>query len=174
MRTSLVLTVIGADRTGLVESIAQTVSAHGGNWVESRMARLAGQFAGILLVEAPASRREELAVALRELTGRNLQLIITGETQPAAPRAAQTEGTLTFTFLGHDRPGVVRDVSRLLAQRDVNVVELETQVVSAPMTGEPLFRAEVEAMLPEGVDAAALRSELEQVAEALSMDVTFD
>ena len=51
--TDLVLTLIGPDRPGLVESLAKRVTAHGGNWVESRMAHLAGQFAGILRVEVP-------------------------------------------------------------------------------------------------------------------------
>ena len=56
----LVLTLIGADRPGLVESLAKRVAAHRGNWVESRMAHLAGQFAGILRVEVPAANVRSL------------------------------------------------------------------------------------------------------------------
>ena len=48
---TLVLTLIGPDRAGLVEAVAAVVADHGGNWLESRMSRLAGQFAGILEVE---------------------------------------------------------------------------------------------------------------------------
>ena len=61
MRRSLVLTVIGDDKPGIVEQLADQVLAAGGNWEESRMARLAGKFAGILRVSVDADRAEALA-----------------------------------------------------------------------------------------------------------------
>lgn len=172
MPSSLVLTVIGPDRTGLVESLASVVAAHGGNWVESRMARLAGQFAGVLLVDVPREQREALTAALRGLTSADLQLVITpaDTDDAAAPPAA----ALRFELLGHDRPGVVRDVSRVLAARGVNVLELETEVFSAPMSGEPLFRARIEAALPAHLSPEAVREEVDAVAQTLSMDVAYE
>ena len=53
MQRLLVMTVIGQDRPGLVESVAALVAENGGNWLESRMSRLGGHFAGILRVEVP-------------------------------------------------------------------------------------------------------------------------
>ena len=67
MQISLVMTLISPDRTGLVESIARAVAAHGGNWLESRMAHLAGKFAGILRIEVPADKAAALQSALAEL-----------------------------------------------------------------------------------------------------------
>lgn len=177
MRSSLVVTVVGPDRPGIVESIASAVTARRGNWVESKMARLAGQFAGVLLVDVPREEREALAVDLRGLTSRDLQLTITAadtEEGGSGSTAAAASPVLRFTLLGHDRPGVVRDVARVLAQRGVNVTDLETDVRSAPMSGEPLFRATVEATLPAAADESSLRAEIERVADGLAMDVTFD
>lgn len=175
MRSSLVVTVIGPDRTGLVESIAQVVAEHDGNWVESRMARLAGQFAGILRVDVPSERRAALADALRALELRGLQAIVastdTDET-PAAPAAGAAP--LTFELIGHDRPGIVREVARVLAQHGVNVVDLETEVFSAPMSGELLFRARAEVTLPHDAQRADVRDAIEAVAASLAMDATFD
>src|SRR3954462_12634812 len=74
--TSLVLTVLGQDRPGLVESIARVVAEHGGNWIESRMAHVAGHFAGILRVEIGANQSEALTAALRGLAASGLELII--------------------------------------------------------------------------------------------------
>ena len=59
----LVLTVIAKDQPGLVERLAQCVADHGGNWLESRMSRMAGQFAGILRVAVPAKAHAELVEA---------------------------------------------------------------------------------------------------------------
>ena len=56
MRTSLVLTIIGDDRPGIVEQLAEEVLDAGANWEESRMARLAGKFAGLLRVSVEAGR----------------------------------------------------------------------------------------------------------------------
>ena len=47
---TLVLTLIGDDRAGLVNAVAEVVARHGGNWERSQMAELAGKFAGIVLV----------------------------------------------------------------------------------------------------------------------------
>ena len=58
------MTVIGPDRTGLVDAVAALVTEHGGNWLESRMSRLGGHFAGILRVEAPEEREKGLVAAL--------------------------------------------------------------------------------------------------------------
>lgn len=169
MRSSLVLTIIGPDRTGLVESIAAAVAEHGGNWVESRMARLGGQFAGILLVDVPPEGRDALADALQKLETKGLRVVIEASDEEA-PAAAP----LRFEVLGHDRPGVVRDVSRLLASRGVNVIELDTEVYSAPMTGEPLFKATVEAVPPAEADLNELKQAIEQAADAVGMDVAFE
>jgi len=59
VNVSLVLTVIGPDRPGLVESLSQAIAQQEGNWLESRMARMAGQFAGILRVNIEEERAEE-------------------------------------------------------------------------------------------------------------------
>src|SRR5688572_12622682 len=86
-KTSLVLTVLGQDRPGLVEAISRVVAEHGANWVESRMAHLAGHFAGILRVEIDAAGAETLAASLRSLSESGLELVI----HPDATAAAEPE-----------------------------------------------------------------------------------
>jgi glycine cleavage system regulatory protein len=169
MRSSLVLTVIGPDKTGLVESLSATVAEHGANWVESRMARLAGQFAGVLRVDVPAERQQALIDALDSLHGRDLSLVIQTADDPLT---SERSCTLILELIGHDRPGIVRDVSRALAQHGVNVIELHTQVVSAPMTGDPLFEARVELRAPAEAEMDELRDALDHISSELDLDLT--
>ena len=124
MRTSLVLTVIGADRPGIVEQLSDQVLAAGANWEESRMARLAGKFAGVLRVSVDAERANRLADDLRALATGDLTVVIERgqEVEVRAFRAVAIE------IVGHDRRGIVRDISHVLAQRGVNIDELETEV----------------------------------------------
>ena len=103
IKTSLVLTVLGADRPGIVESLARIVAEHGANWVDSRMAHLAGHFAGILRVEAEADRAEALAAALRQLADAGLESIVHPDASAAAPdvRAACAVGPRGAGSPGH-------------------------------------------------------------------------
>jgi glycine cleavage system regulatory protein len=164
----LILTLIGTDRPGIVESVADVVAAHGGNWLESRMAHLAGRFAGVLRIEAPPERVDALEKALTALESSGLRIAVeAGETPPvSAPRHA-----MEIELLGLDRPGLVREISDLLAGRRINVEELSTDRFSAPMSGELLFRAEVRVDVPESVSAAELRRDLERLAADLMVEI---
>jgi glycine cleavage system regulatory protein len=169
--TSLVLTVIGPDRPGLVEALAKTVADHGASWLESRMAHLAGQFAGLLRVAVPAARAEELSQALRGLETRGLRVIVESAREGAADAEAPR---LRLELVGLDRPGIVRDISRAIAQRGVNVEELESHTSSAPMSGETLFHASAWLRPPREGSADELRSALEKLADELMVEISLD
>jgi glycine cleavage system regulatory protein len=167
---SLVLTVIGRDRPGLVEALASLVADHHGNWLESRMAHLAGQFAGILHVEVPAEHRAGLGQALRELDGIDLKVTVTDE---GAAESLPSPQRVTLDLVGHDRPGIVRQLSRVIASKGVNVHEIETSVESAPMSGEALFRARAILEVPVELEVAELQADLERVGHDLMVDLSF-
>lgn len=170
MGTSLVVTVIGNDRPGIVERLSEVVLAAGANWEESRMARLAGKFAGILRVSVTAERADMLASGLRALTSDGLTIVV----ESSADAARETFRTVRLELVGHDHPGIIRDISKVLAQHHVNIEELETGVSGAPMTGEQLFRARVQLRLPAAVTTDWLRARLEALAGEMMVDVTLD
>ncbi len=171
-KTSLVLTVLGADRPGLVESIARVVAEHGANWVESRMAHLAGKFAGILRVEVDAAKADSLTDALRSLSATGLESIVSPDPPAGGLTPAADRPLVQPELVGQDRPGIVREISRVLAAQGVNVEELSTECVAAPTTGQALFRAAAELRLPAGVTQDSLRAALEAVAADLMVDFT--
>ena len=165
----LVLTLIGPDRPGLVEAVAEVVASHGGNWLESRMAHLAGKFAGILRVEIAADQATALQTALGELESRGLKVV--GESS-GEPGSQPTPGrTLVLELVGLDRPGIVREISQLLANGGANVEELATDRSSAPMSGEMLFHAKARVRLPGDADLTGLRSALERLASDLLIEL---
>jgi glycine cleavage system regulatory protein len=167
----MILTLIGKDRPGLVNALSEKVAAFGGNWLESRMARLAGQFTGILLVSVPEGNAAGLTDALRGLEAEGLRITIeagTGE-EPASSYAA-----LRLELVGHDHPGIVRDVARALAERGVNIEELTTEVVSGSWSGDKLFRASARLRVPAGLATHELRDVLERLASDLMVDLTLD
>jgi|MudIll2142460700_1097286.scaffolds.fasta_scaffold13788_3 glycine cleavage system regulatory protein len=171
MRSMLVLSVVGADRTGLVQSLAEKISAVGGNWEESRMARLAGQFAGILLVTVDAERSDELVASLRKLEAAGLVITV----RPTeAPGAVPASVNIRLQLTANDRPGIIRDVSKILAERGCNVEELETEVASAAMSGDPMFTARARLRAPATTSLADLRARLEALGSELMLDLALE
>jgi glycine cleavage system regulatory protein len=163
-----VLTVIGADRTGLVEALAREIAAVGGNWEESRLVRLAGQFAGVLLVTIDTARTDELVNGVRKLGATGLQVSV-HPTKSAAPPAESVRFRLDVT--ANDRPGIIRDVSQVLAERGLNVEELESEVASAPMSGDRMFAARLVVRAASRAQLDDVRKGLESLGGELMVDV---
>ncbi|MFN3164811.1 MAG: glycine cleavage system protein R [Pseudohongiellaceae bacterium] len=167
MTTYLVLTAIGTDKPGLVESLSEVVAAHGGNWLESSMSQLAGKFAGILRVSVSDEQADELITALEQLST-HLRLVIerVAEDQVVAPPQ-----TVVLSLVGNDRPGIVRDISHALTALAVNVEQLNSECEPAPMSGEILFKARATLRVPATVSLEELQSSLEKLADDLMVEV---
>ncbi|MGD9509836.1 MAG: glycine cleavage system protein R [Geminicoccaceae bacterium] len=168
--TALTLTLIGRDRPGLVQSLSERVTAAGGNWLESRMARLADRFAGILLVEVPDAEVERFLVELDALAAQGLK--VTVERGSEEPTEAQR--ILRLELMGQDRPGIVRDIAQALAGRGVNIEELTTRLVSASFSGERMFEVEARLKVPAGLPADELRGVLERLANEIMVELHLD
>lgn len=171
MFSTLVLTLIGKDRAGLVEAVSRAVVDQQGNWLSSRMARLAGQFAGILEVSVPSERAPALRQALAALAADGLQVTVTGSEEVDDDDHGRE---LLLEVVGQDRPGIVQQISTLLASASINVEELATRRVDAPMSGEYLFHAEARLRVPASVTPASLRAQLEAIGNDLMVDVTLE
>jgi len=165
------MTVIGKDRPGLVESIARIVAKHGGNWLESRMCRLGGEFAGILQIHVDSAQQSALEQELQALQGQGLTVV--ARTSTAADEAAPGR-IATLEVVGQDRPGIVREISHALARQGINVEELATERTSAPMSGEMLFKATARLYIPASCPLPDLRKQLEHLGGNLLVDVSLE
>lgn len=165
--TTLILTVAGSDRPGLVAAVADVVDALGGNWENSQLAEIAGVFAGVIQVSVSSDRQEEIAAALEDLDGLLTVAVHTGvETAPAASRP------VSVRVLGNDRPGIVREVSAVLTAHRLSIHDLTTATTDAAMSGGRLFEATVTAEVPASVDLEALRADLERLTTELQVDIS--
>ncbi len=171
MSVSLVLTVIGDDKPGLVDTLSQALVDHEANWLESRMSHLAGKFAGILLASVPDANARALTDALRDFESRGLGIVVE---ESAAAESAETYRSLNLSLVGQDRPGIVHDISHVLASRKINIDELNTECSSASWSGETLFHASARLRIPPAVSIDELREILEGLANELMVDIALD
>lgn len=167
--TTLILTVAGADRPGLVAAVADVVDAHGGNWENSSLAELAGTFAGVIEVSVAADRATELEQALHALEG-----LLTVAVHTGSDAAASDDRLLGIQVLGNDRPGIVREISGVLNAHALSIEELATETRDAAMAGGRLFEASVTAKVPASVDLETLQADLERLAAEIQVDITVD
>lgn len=165
---SIVVTLVGPDRPGLVGAVSDVIRTHEGNWLESRLSHLAGQFAGMILVDVGAEHCASLISALQGLADQGLKVIAeVGGGQDVSDSPASL---WTVEVVGNDRPGIVRELTQVLASHNVNVEELTTHCEDAPLGGGRIFRAQAQIRIPSGTDTDVLQDEAEQLAPELMID----
>lgn len=164
---TFILTVLGDDRPGLVSAISAPINAHGANWERSRLSRLEGKFAGIVVVSAPDAAYDALVVDLKSLADQGLQVTLERTDLIEDGEALR----LALHLLGADRPGIVAEISAALAALSVNIEDLSTEVREAPMAGGMLFEAHADLVAPPGTRTDEVRTMLEALADELMVDI---
>lgn len=168
MTTRIILTVMGSDRPGLTQALADAVLAAGGNWLESQLARLGGKYVGAVLVELDGAQLPVLETEIRKIdeSGLQVSLVLAGE------EPAPSGTSLGIELVGQDRPGIVREVTSALAALGVNIEEFSTGTENTAWSGELLFRAEARLSLPKGVSVDRVRESLEDISGEIMVDLT--
>jgi glycine cleavage system regulatory protein len=167
MLKHIVFTFIGEDKPGLVKRLADVISSHGGNWLESNMSQLAGKFTGIVLIAVDDAEGDNLCQALQSLKAQGLT-IVTEYTSSENP-AAMME--IELNILGPDRPGIVKSVSQALEKNNINVKQMESRITSAAMSGDPMFEADVIVQVADQIDIDALLVDINDISLALGIDI---
>lgn len=170
MRSHLLVTATGEDRPGIVASLAEAIVENGGNLEESRMALLGGEFAAIILVTVPADRLSPLRAALNGLNSEKLSIAVR---ETGAVDASRFQGYVPceLKVSGADHEGIVHRVASFLRDRMVNIQSMESDVVSAPVTGTPLFSMRATIQVPPRLTVAELRRHLNTIGEAESVEI---
>lgn len=169
MKRKFVLTIIGPDHPGIVQRLSNILSDHHANWLESRMANLAGEFAGILHAEVDEAGYKPMLEQFDQLQAEGLQIVIKDALSDSSRKIGFTDYTLEV--VGTDREGIVRDISRVLANHQVNVEELITEFSEAPMSSAPLFKATATFSSDGNINMDVIQTELEEIAHDLMIEI---
>ncbi|HIG68242.1 MAG TPA: ACT domain-containing protein [Porticoccaceae bacterium] len=163
----LVLTVLAEDQPGIVEQIAKIILSHKGSWVEGKMNRLAGKFAGILLVEVTESRCQPLQAALVALDIQGIKITVDQTNALSLPYKKD----VWIEIIANDRPGIIGEISTLLATKGINLESLETFCESAPMSAGVMFKARASVQLPKNISERYLMGLLEGLSDDLMVEI---
>jgi glycine cleavage system regulatory protein len=171
-KESIIITVIAADRSGIVQRLSDTALAHKASWKESSLSHLQGQFAGIVNLEVETTAQPALLQALAELAGEGINVTVHGSQTES--RDIDFGETAELYVEANDRPGIVEEITSALAEVNVNVEQIETWCESASMAGYELFIAQLSVSLPSGLRKRELEAALEGVSDDLVVVVDPD
>ncbi|WP_325891810.1 glycine cleavage system protein R [Grimontia sp. NTOU-MAR1] len=160
----LVITLIGTDRPGLVETLSDTVFQHHGSWQASSLSKLAGKFAGIVQIDIKEENVNALTDALNNIPDLNVLIA------EAAHQAETDTTTHTLSVTGNDRPGIVQEVTREIAKFGININNLETNAESAANFGGVIFKAEFDLDIVNNISLDDLGEALEGLSDDLIVE----
>ena len=166
--TSLIVTLVGPDRHGIVSQLAERAQRFGANWAASRLTRLAGEFAGTVHLEVPHEHAEALITALRDLSSSGLQVVVARSAGASVP---DTLRAMELELVGDDRIGIVSTLTRILAERGVSIENLHTEILRSGVSGKQTFKIGAHLLLPAGLSPDSLRQELGALAHDMTLDI---
>jgi len=162
---NLIITAIGSDRPGIVSELSGIITTHGGNVEESRMSRLGSDFAIIMLVSISTDWEESLEVALKSING------LTVSTKPTQIQELGDNKKYQIDLNGADNEGIVKVLSKYLAEKSINILEMETHISHAPVSGAPLFNLNASVSIPNDIEEKGIQSDLSQIAQKLGVEI---
>ena len=171
-KTYLVISALGKDRPGIVNSLTKSIAEHGCNIEDSRMAVLGGEFAAMLLVEGKWNTLAKVENTLPELQAQLDMTII-------AKRTGERSSTRNLIPYGvevvsMDHPGIVNSLAGFFAEREINIEDMVTGSYAAPHTGTPMFSVQISVGIPSDIHIAALREEFMDYCDSLNLDAVLE
>ncbi|PWH18544.1 MAG: transcriptional regulator [Anaerolineae bacterium] len=170
MQTDIVLTLTGHDRVGIVETVTKLLVQRGGNVQSSRMARLGGEFAMLMLVSLPETAFAGLEQDFQALRAEGYHILLL----PTEDKHAETyKGWLPYQIevLGADHEGIIHEIARHLAAQGINIETLDTSVTRAPMSGTPLFSMQAVVLVPPHIPFSQWGATLEELGDRLNVNI---
>ena len=161
----IIISAFGADKPGIVSHLTGTITTHGGNIEESRMMKLGSDFTTMILVSVSAEWTESLTVALGGIQG--LQISIQ-KTSPFSMDATIPQCEIHLT--GADNEGLVYKVAARLAEKGINIEEMETGTENAPISGTILFTMTARVSHPQ-LDIPRLENDMNELADKLAVEI---
>ena len=166
---TVVVTVFAEDKPGIVRTLSDTALSHNASWQESSLSRLCGQFTGIVHFEVTADKQTALEDSLTKLGEQGIQITVHRNTK--IKQDSEDVNGLYIMVEANDRPGIVREITQTLAENNVNVDNIDTDVASASMAGYMLFKAHLALAMPDDMSESDLEEILEDVSDDLMVSI---
>jgi glycine cleavage system transcriptional repressor len=172
MPKNIVLTLTGRDKVGIVDNVTSLIAKHGGNVESSRMARLGGEFAMLMLLSLPEDKLPKLDQDFVSLRSENYQISLLTTEDTSTKYAGWLPYEIEVT--GADHEGIIHDISHHLAEQGINIESMDTSSSPAPMSGTPLFMMKGIVLVPPKLNFHAWSDALEEIGDKQNVSVRIE
>ncbi|MEE8399059.1 MAG: ACT domain-containing protein [Desulfobacterales bacterium] len=172
MKKYMILIAVGKDRPGIVDDVSTYLFERTANIEDSRMALMGGRFTIMTLFSCDAAPLGVIKEDIGELKDLGLEASLHAAEEPAAT-AEEVALPLKIDVTAMDHPGIVQKIVHVFSRHNVNIHTLSTQVLSAPLSGAPLFNLSLEAAVPAETSIAELKEALQSQAAEMNIDLNF-
>ena len=172
MSKNIVLTLTGHDKVGIVDNVTSLIAKHGGNVESSRMARLGGEFAMLVLISMAENELGGLDNDFAQLRADGYQVLL----MPTEDEAGKYAGWLPYEIevTGADHEGIIREIAHQLASQGINIESMDTSATPAPMSGTPLFMMKGIVLVPPKLNFHDWSDALEDIGDRLNVNVSIE
>ena len=170
MQNQIIMTLIGTDQVGIVDTVTKSVLEYHGNIEESKMARLSGEFVMLLLISVPARNIDDMKTSLSELNKKGFHVFLK---QTKAERTIKYDGCLPYkiTVSGADHEGIINSITHCLAEKNINIELLDTNTSAAPMSGTQLFTMIAIVIVPPQLSYHSWSEHLTKIADSMNVNI---
>jgi glycine cleavage system transcriptional repressor len=171
MRKNVVFTITGSDRPGIVDAVTDVLLQHEGNVESSRMSRLGGEFAMLLLVSLPPEQFDNLDRIVNVLVNMGFK-VLTSSTERSYGKRYPGWKPYRIEVQGADHEGIIHQVAHYLSKQGINIESMDTKVIPAPMSGYPVFTMSALVYVPPALQDYDWIDEFEDESNQLDVDIT--
>jgi glycine cleavage system transcriptional repressor len=169
MPKNIVLTLTGRDKIGIVDNVTSVIAKRDGNVESSRMARLGGEFAMLMLMTVPDKEFANLDQDFQQLRGEGYQISLLQTEDDSKKYAGWLPYEIEVT--GADHEGIIHEISHHLASQGINIENMDTSSAPAPMSGTPLFMMKGVVLVPPRLNFHVWSDALEEIGDKLNVSV---
>src|SRR3954464_6505938 len=170
MQTNFVLTLTGPDRIGIVDEVTGLLLERGGNVETSRMARLGGEFAILMLVSMPTAQFPSLENDLEGLAARGYKVTTT----PVEQTSAESHlGWLPYQIevQGADHEGIIHEVAHYLSEHGISIESVDSECTPGSTSGVPLFAMKTRVIVPPSLSGKGWEAGLDELGDRRNLDI---
>jgi len=168
MQNLLVISALGRDRPGIVDSLSETIAEYGCNVTESRMTVLGGEFAIIMMISGNWDAIARLENSLPHVAEKQGLMLTIKRTEQRSTEDKLLSYMVEVVSMDHS--GIVRDIAKFFSSRNINIEELQTSNYAAPHTGTPMFSMNMNISIPSNLSIGTLRGEFMDMCDELNLD----
>ena len=163
----IILYAKGKDRPGIISDITNEINILNGNIETSKMIKLESMFNILMLIQI----NEKNIILLQKKLNRISNLSI--EFNNIEESNGEFEKMFFFRLKGADNEGIIHIFTNYFYNNKINILDLESEISNAPVTGQTLFFLKSRLLVPSNLNYTDIENDLIDLSNKHNVAIKF-